>query len=335
MQEIDYKGVNTILRTYELKLLAEADYDRMLKASSLKDALDVLKGTGYEFDENETLMNKNFEGFLIKHLAEVYQDLFSITPVAEIVELFALRYTYHNLKVLLKQRFSGKDLEQLLIPIGKYSIASLKKLVETGDGNDEHPILIEGVQEALRDFDEGHRIEAATIFMDTYYFRHLRSISDKLQHPSITKMVDGTIDLYNLSTMIRSLKQNKPRGFLYTVLSSSGSISKRDLIEESINGPSAVMRKHYFSKEYGMRLSNMISDTTNEVDTQKLDKLVDELTYELIAEGLYQPFGPIPLLGYLFAKEKEVTNIRLILVGKDNQIEEQILRERMRPIYGS
>jgi V/A-type H+-transporting ATPase subunit C len=107
------------------------------------------------------------------------------------------------------------------------------------------------------------------------------------------------------------------------------------LIEESINGPSAVMRKHYFSKEYGARLSNMISDTTNEVDTQKLDKLVDELTYELIAEGLYQPFGPIPLLGYLFAKEKEVTNIRLILVGKDNQIDEQILRERMRPIYGS
>lgn len=143
MQEIDYKGVNTILRTYELKLLAEADYDRMLKASSLKDALDVLKGIGYEFDEKETLMNKNFEGFLIKHLAEVYQDLFSITPVAEIVELFALRYTYHNLKVLLKQRFSGEDLEQLLIPIGKYSIASLKKLVETGDGNDEHPILIE------------------------------------------------------------------------------------------------------------------------------------------------------------------------------------------------
>jgi V/A-type H+-transporting ATPase subunit C len=335
MQEIDYKGVNTLLRTYELKLLTEADYDRMLKASSLKDALEVLKGTGYEFDEKEIVENKNFEGFLMKHLAEVYQELFSITPVPEIVELFALRYTYHNLKVLLKQRFSGENLEQLLIPIGKYSIGSLKKLVETGDGNDEHPILVEGVQEAIRDFEEGHRIEAATIFMDTYYFRHMRSISEKIQHPGITKMVDGIIDLYNLSTLIRSLKQSKPRGFLYTVLSSSGSISKRDLIEESINGPSAVMRKYYFSKTYGTRLSNMISETTNEVDTQKLDKLVDELTYELVAEGLYQPFGPIPLLGYLFAKEKEVTNIRLILVGKDNQIEEQILRERMRPVYGS
>jgi len=335
MQEIDYKGVNTVLRTYELKLLTEADYDRMLKASSLKDALDVLKGTGYEFDEKETIVTKNFEGFLMKHLAEVYQELFSITPDPEIVELFALRYTYHNLKVLLKQRFSGEDLERLLIPIGKYSLNSLKKLVETGDGNDEDPILIEAVQEAIHDFDESHRIETATVFMDTYYFRHLRSISDKIQHPSITKMVDGIIDLYNLSTMIRSLKQSKPRGFLYTVLSSSGSIPKRDLIEESINGPSAVMRKYYFGKAYGTRLANMVSETSNEVDTQKLDKLVDELTYELVAEGLYQPFGPLPLLGYLFAKEKEVTNIRLILVGKDNQIEEQILRERMRPVYGS
>jgi V/A-type H+-transporting ATPase subunit C len=335
MQEIDYKGVNTVLRTYELNLLTEADYDRMLKASSLKDALDVLKGTGYEFDEKEIQESKNFEAFLMKHLAEVYKELFSITPVSEVVELFALRYTYHNLKVLLKQRFSGEQLEQLLIPIGKDSLGSLKKLVETGDGNDEHPILIEGVQEAICDFDEDHRIEAATVFMDTYYFKHLRSISDKINHPSVTKMVDGMIDLYNLSTLIRGLKQNKPRGFLYTVLSSSGSVAKRDLIEESVNGPSAVMRKYYSSKTYGTRLANLVSETTNEVDTQKLDKLVDELTNELVAEGLYRPFGPLPLLGYLFAKEKEITNIRLILVGKDNQIEEEILRERMRPVYGS
>ncbi|WP_319470746.1 V-type ATPase subunit [uncultured Trichococcus sp.] len=335
MQEIDYKGVNTVLRTYELQLLTEADYDRMLKAHSLKDALDVLKGTGYEFDEKEVLTNKNFEGFLMGHLAEIYHEFFTATPAEEIVELFALRYTYHNLKVLLKQRFSGEELEHLLIPIGKYSLASLKKLVETGEGSEEHPVLVEGVQHALHDFEEEQRIEAATIYMDTYYFKHLRSISDEIQHPSITKMVDGMIDLYNLSTMVRSLKQNKPRAFLHTVLSSSGSVAKRDLIEESINGASAVMRKHYFSKPYGEKLLNLVSDKTDEVDTQKLDSLVDEYTYELVAEGLYQPFGPVPLLGYLFAKEKEVTNIRLILIGKDNQIDEAILRERMRPVYGS
>ena len=52
-------------------------------------------------------------------------------------------------------------------------------------------------------------------------------------------------------------------------------------------------------------------------------------------ESKYQAFGPMPVVAYIFAIEKEITNLRLILVGKDNQIEEDTLRERMRPIYGS
>lgn len=335
MQDIDYKGINTLLRTYELQLLTEADYDRMLKAPSLKEALDVLKGTGYQFDAKEVLVDKAFDTFLMRNLSEMYAELFMATPDVEVVELFSLRYTYHNLKVLLKQRFSGENLEHLLIPIGKYSLASLKKLVETGEGDDEDPILISGVQESIRAFDEEHRLEAATVFMDTYYFKHLRAISDRSHNSSITRITDDMVDLYNLSTIVRSLKQKKPRGFLYTVLSSSGTIPKQDLIEEARNGSASVVRKFYMGKAYSSRLSDLISDSSNEIDALQLDKLMDVLTYEQVAEGLYRPFGPLPLLGYLFAKEKEVTNIRLILVGKDNQISEGILRERMRPVYGS
>ncbi|CZQ82616.1 atpase v0 complex c/d subunit [Trichococcus palustris] len=335
MQDIDYKGVNTLLRTYELQLLTEADYERMLKAPSLKEALDVLKGTGYQFDAKEVLVDKAFEKFLMRNLAEMYEELFMATPEVEVVEIFSLRYTYHNLKVLLKQRFSGENLEHLLIPIGKYSLESLKKLVDTGEGDDEDPILIEGVQESIRDFEEAHRLEAATVFMDTYYFKHLRAISTRVNNPTITTITDEMVDLYNLSTIVRSLKQKKPRGFLYTVLSSSGTIPKQDLIEEAKNGSAAVIRKYFMGKTYSSRLADLISDSSNEIDALQLDKLMDALTYEQVAAGLYQPFGPLPLLGYLFAKEKEVTNIRLILVGKDNQISEEILRERMRPVYGS
>ena len=48
-------------------------------------------------------------------------------------------------------------------------------------------------------------------------------------------------------------------------------------------------------------------------------------------------FHPLlmPLLGYVYAKETEVTNLRLLLVGKDNAINEDILRERVRQVYGS
>ncbi|AZP05194.1 V-type ATPase subunit [Jeotgalibaca ciconiae] len=334
MRDTDYKGINTLIRTYELRLLKTEDFERMIKADDLASALDVLKGTDYEFDQAEVLRTKDFNQFAMNHLANVYRELYELAPTPELIDLFTLRYTYHNLKVLLKQYILKENYESLLIPIGHLSIDSLKNLVETGESDVAHPIMVEAVQSAKSDYEERGLIEAVTVYMDTYYFRHLRAITNEIDYSPITNITDTLIDLYNLTSVVRSLNQGKPRSHLYALLSSSGSISKQDIIDESMNGAVSVLRKLYSGMSYGSQLETVIEDN-NRIDTLKLDKLMDDLIHQIVSEGIYQAFGPLPLLGYIYAKETEVTNLRLILVGKDNEIEEEKLRERVRKVYGS
>lgn len=334
MRDTDYKGINTLIRTYELRLLKTEDFERMIKADDLASALDVLKGTDYEFDQAEVLRTKDFNQFAMNHLANVYRELYELAPKPELIDLFTLRYTYHNLKVLLKQYILKENYESLLIPIGHLSIDSLKNLVETGESDVAHPIMVEAVQSAKSDYEERGLIEAVTVYMDTYYFRHLRAITNEIDYSPITNITDTLIDLYNLTSVVRSLNQGKPRSHLYALLSSSGSISKQDIIDESMNGAVSVLRKLYSGMSYGSQLETVIEDN-NRIDTLKLDKLMDDLIHQIVSEGIYQAFGPMPLLGYIYAKETEVTNLRLILVGKDNEIEEEKLRERVRKVYGS
>ena len=45
------------------------------------------------------------------------------------------------------------------------------------------------------------------------------------------------------------------------------------------------------------------------------------------------PFGPSAMLGYLYAKESEIKNLRLIFIGKINKIPVEILRSRVRETY--
>lgn len=334
MRDTDYKGINTLIRTYELRLLKTEDFERMIKADDLASALDILKGTDYEFDQAEVLRTKDFNQFAMNHLANVYRELYELAPTPELIDLFTLRYTYHNLKVLLKQYILKENYESLLIPIGHLSIDSLKNLVETGESDVAHPIMVEAVQSAKSDYEERGLIEAVTVYMDTYYFRHLRAITNEIDYSPITNITDTLIDLYNLTSVVRSLNQGKPRSHLYALLSSSGSISKQDIIDESMNGAVSVLRKLYSGMSYGSQLETVIEDN-NRIDTLKLDKLMDDLIHQIVSEGIYQAFGPMPLLGYIYAKETEVTNLRLILVGKDNDIEEEKLRERVRKVYGS
>lgn len=335
MNDTDYKGINTVIRSNELRLLTDSDMERMLKAEDLKDALNVLKGSDYNFDEQEVLRTKDFNGFLMNHLADVYEEMYAIAPEPEVIDLYTLRYTYHNLKVLLKQLFMKENLEHLLIPIGRLSLESLVNLVETGEHETAHPLMVEAVQEAKSDYADTERLEAVTVFMDTYYFRHLRALTSELDNETITFITDTIVDLYNMSSLVRSLNQGKPRSHLYAVLSGRGSIPKREIIEESANGAVSVLEKLYFGKSYGQRLSTIIKDSGNSIDTLQLDQIMNDIIHEAVVEGLYQPFGPMPLLGYLYAKETEVTNLRLILVGKDNGIPQETLRERVRKIYGS
>lgn len=335
MQDTQYKGINTLIRVYETRLLSQDDYEKMLRADDLQSALEVLKSTEYRFDEVEVLKNKNFDQFLVAHLQEIYKELYSTTPESEVVQIYTLRYTYHNLKVLLKQRFKDLNLEHLLIPIGKYPIATLKNLVKTGQSDILNPIMVEGVQEAILHFQTFGRIEAVDVFMDTYYYKHVRAITDRLNNPTISKIADVMIDLDNLSTVIRSINQQKSRSFLHTVLSSSGSISKQALIDAADDKSMATINQLYSSQPYADKLENVWADSKHEINPILLDKIIEEIIHEHMKEGMYQAFGPMPLMAFIFAIEKEVTNIRLILVGKDNQIAEEIIRERMRPIYGS
>ena len=44
-------------------------------------------------------------------------------------------------------------------------------------------------------------------------------------------------------------------------------------------------------------------------------------------------FGGEPLLAYIYAKETEIKVIRIIMVGKLNNINGEVIRERLRDIY--
>ncbi|MDZ7835308.1 MAG: hypothetical protein U5K84_08115 [Alkalibacterium sp.] len=46
-------------------------------------------------------------------------------------------------------------------------------------------------------------------------------------------MIERYIDYNNLSTLVRGMKQKRTRNFMLTVLSSSGSIPKEELLEFS------------------------------------------------------------------------------------------------------
>jgi V/A-type H+-transporting ATPase subunit C len=56
-----------------------------------------------------------------------------------------------------------------------------------------------------------------------------------------------------------------------------------------------------------------------------LEKLSDNYIMAYVRKALFTAFGLEPLIGYLIAKENEIKNLRIIMVGKINGISNDII----------
>lgn len=53
----------------------------------------------------------------------------------------------------------------------------------------------------------------------------------------------------------------------------------------------------------------------------------------LMKDSKFVTFGPERILSYIYAKETEIKLIRIIMVGKLNNVAEEVIRERLRDSY--
>ena len=64
-----------------------------------------------------------------------------------------------------------------------------------------------------------------------------------------------------------------------------------------------------------------------------LEKLSDNYILNKLKVAKYVTFGPQPIFAYIAAKETEIKIIRIIMVGKLNNIGTSVIRERVREVY--
>lgn len=333
MSSNEYGALNVTIRAQENKLLKQGHFDRMIAAESFDDAVNILRETVYRNDVDDIRETRDYDGMLMNELERVYDDMFESTPDPELIELSALRYAYHNLKVLFKEQFTGSDMSDLYIHIGRYDISDLRGAVKTQKSDVLPDEYMEGIEELHGQLDETNQASAIDIILDRHYFTHANKLAEQVGNKDIIKLYQEKTDYYNISTAIRAAKQERTRNFIKAILADGGTLDKDKLVASAGLGLNELER-YLKSGSYKRLLENATDSNSNHISPIKVDQITDDAYMKKVREAKLEAFGPLPSIAYLQAKETEVTNLRLVLSGKENGIDSDTIRERMRLNYG-
>ena len=127
-KDLNYLAMSAMLRAREANMLGRDRMDRMLAAGSYGEAAKLLAECGYE--DLSDADAAGVDAALTRRRAAVFEELAGMAPQPEVVDIFRLKYDYHNLKTLVKAAGAQVSGDRLLSDCGRVPADKLKAAVE-------------------------------------------------------------------------------------------------------------------------------------------------------------------------------------------------------------
>lgn len=316
-----------MLRARENKMLTRDKAERMLDAGSFEEAAKLLSDCGYE--DMSQMSAKDIEGALARRRDAVFTELAALAPNKMIVDVFRVKYDYHNAKTVIKAEAMGTDPLPLMSGAGREKPEALLAAYNEDRCKDLPGLLGDAMTEAKSVLARSANPQLADFVLDKAYFGELVKLTDALDSRYLKGYVAVMADSTNLRSAVRTLRMGKDVDFLRTALVPGGNVSA-DRIIAAASGDSLTA---LFAGTDLAEAAALGSAAAEGGTMTAFELACDNAVMAYVAGAKLAAYGEEPVIAYMAAVESEITTVRMILTGRLAGIEPQTIRERLRDMY--
>jgi V/A-type H+-transporting ATPase subunit C len=334
----DYSYSCAKIRALENKLLTKSDFVRFLDMN-LNQIPQILSEKNYQLAGRD---GKELEYFDIlsaewKNVVSLVKDLL---PSGDITKLLLMRYDFLNLKVLIKDTLRREKVEQGLLDdsdseIKLFDVANVEpEELKTHYWEGNYDRFPEYMKDAITSYEGLENITPADvdILVDKVMYKEILNFAKDTKNDFLIKYYTKVIDLKNLLNLFRLKSLDKEFKDYQKIIMEGGDIDISSLSRLYADSMDMIVAKLHFVDYYNALKEGYDFYLTNG-SLSEMERLFDNWIIEYIKVCKMISFGPESVIGYFFAKENEIKNLRIVLTGLENNLEKNQVIERLRENY--
>lgn len=329
LKDIDYLFISARVKSLENDLLSHDKMEQILEVKTNEDAVKIITECGYpafsadqpeEMDRALDTMRQN-----------TLEDLAACAPDVRYLDVFKLKYDYHNVKAILKASVLNVPDDRMLMDMGRVPVDELKTAITNGDYTALSHCLGDAIEEAKDVLGTTRDPQRSDIVLDRWMYRDMTEVAEATDSDFLRGYVEVIVDAANLRTLVRTLRMGKNVDFLKGVLFEGGRIGMDTLLSVA-NANGSGIAEVYASTELETA-AEQGADALSGGPLTEFEKACDDAVGEYLAGAQFVAFGEAPLVGFLAAKETEYMNLRILLMGRMAGLSPKIIRSRLRKSY--
>jgi len=334
----------TYVRTTVMRslLLKKEDYDKIMKMS-LSEIANLLQESDYKDEINELAAKYSgaelVERALSKNLARRFKKLKRISPyeLNLLISAYLNREDIFNIKTILRGKYTNTDdseTESLLIPVGtlskRYLAELLKKKTIEEILKNIQIIDFRHIAKAYDSFKKNNMLIEIENALDRHYYNETLNFVSRIpkQGALFKEFLEAEIEVLNILTILRLKKENLSKDeiekyiFVKNKTAFFGELLKSRSIEEIL---SALEKS-----KYGRIIRDAIKKFN---ESRSLIPIEMSLYRYLLGKSMLlqhqHPLSVDIILGYMFAKEIEARNLRVIAKGKQLSLPNEFIESQL------
>ncbi len=343
---MDLSYLNARIRGLRGRLLRERDYNALLKVRGLDECMDYLRSTVYgPYIEVASVYETRKDSIVTTALRNNLGATLSVVwDEADIPSREALRMVFsfwevYNLKTIIRAIHRGVRKEEILpilIPVGTMDYGALKELAQSKNIHDLVRLLdtwtspySAPVKEGLEWYERHNSLFRIEDALYRYVFAEASrtTIGDSSNREVLEGFFARRVDTQNMVTLFKVTGEGLSEGDREGLFIEGGRLlSRKEFLRLLILPDRKTLIRELIPviKDHETRDILFTADT-DEIDL--LEERFEELTRKYLRrESLRDPLGIALVMDYVYAKVREVKNLRVIVRGKVFGIPEEEIR---------
>ncbi|MBI5207045.1 MAG: V-type ATPase subunit, partial [Candidatus Firestonebacteria bacterium] len=198
IDDMQYGFTTGRIRMLENRLLDQITLEHIIDAENIEQAIHQIENK-YGLLSKKSENSYSYESMLANELFNFFLLIKELAPDKEIVNIFFYKYSFHNLKVLLKSKYLSDAMEMIYFNVGPIDFLELRDIVS--NQYLENPLSIIK-EKAESKFKSTHNPQIIDLVIDQEYFKWIKNISDIKKLPVLEELIKIHIDTINIKNFL-------------------------------------------------------------------------------------------------------------------------------------
>ena len=327
MPQISHAYAIGRVRALSRTLISRQTLDRLISSENPQDVARVLTESGW----GEAQDQRGVEHLADSQVRQACDLIKRISPEPDVTDCFLLKYDILNLKTLLKARLLNQP-DPPLSENGILDVERLRHAVNEGNYSQVSP----EIRAAMEEIERRVAVEADPLFIDVRLDKLLfEMIARRLAHAKscaeVKKYFSAMADRANILSALRVNRMGRDEKFARTLFVPMGNLKSGTLCR--IAREPASLLPCVEKQPYAPYIRRALARIEKGEGLAAIETEMDDYLTGLLTPRRYDVASILPLIGYLVAREREASVVRLISAAKAVSAPEESYAPKVRKLY--